>query len=180
MIQPKNAIATAASNLLQWFGPHSFKSLSMRTVIPAAEHAAANVIVDVTCSENSFQVKTEGSPHTIGSFHPTWHRKNPQKCCSTPLHSNFRDLSTYPVTNHKKADQERVLEATPCEQCISIQKPNGKTPHALKHHGCHQITAVTKRPPPKMSFLKSYKLCNETPPSLDMAQGSCLCYSNDS
>jgi hypothetical protein len=53
------------------------------------------------------------------------HNKNPQKCCSTPLHSNFRDLSTYPVTNHKKADQERVLEATPCEQCICIQKPNG-------------------------------------------------------
>jgi hypothetical protein len=61
MIQLKKAMATAASSLLQWFGPHRFKSLSMRTVIPAVAHAPENVIVEVTCSEYRFWVKTEGS-----------------------------------------------------------------------------------------------------------------------
>lgn len=52
MNQLMKAIAADASNLLQWFGPHCFKSLSMSTVIPAAAQAAAKVIVEVTCFKN--------------------------------------------------------------------------------------------------------------------------------
>ena len=45
-----NAIAVAVSNLLQWFCAQSFKSLPMRTVIPAEAQAAENVSVEVICS----------------------------------------------------------------------------------------------------------------------------------
>lgn len=44
------AIAVADSNCAQWFTPHLLRSLPMRTVIPADEHAAENVRVDVTAS----------------------------------------------------------------------------------------------------------------------------------
>lgn len=46
-----NAIAVAVSNLLQWFCAQSFKSLPMRTVIPADAQAAENVSVEVICTK---------------------------------------------------------------------------------------------------------------------------------
>lgn len=51
------AIATAASNLLQWLGPHWLRSLSISTVIPAAAQAPANVIVEVTCFHDRKNVR---------------------------------------------------------------------------------------------------------------------------
>jgi hypothetical protein len=60
--------------------------------------------------------------------------------------STLRSVAfTYPVTNHKKADKERVVEALPWKDCISIQNPHGETPHALKHHGCNKKTAPNKQ-----------------------------------
>lgn len=47
--QLRKAIAVADMNLLQWFTPHLLRSLLIRTVIPAHEHAAAKVRVDVIC-----------------------------------------------------------------------------------------------------------------------------------
>lgn len=47
--QLMKAIAVADSNCAQWFTPHLLRSLPIRTVIPADEHAAENVRVDVTC-----------------------------------------------------------------------------------------------------------------------------------
>lgn len=43
------AIAVEVSNLVQWFCAQLFKSLLIRTVIPADAQAAANVSVDVIC-----------------------------------------------------------------------------------------------------------------------------------
>lgn len=45
-----NAMAVAVSNLAQWFCAQSFRSLPIRTVIPADAQAAANVRVEVICS----------------------------------------------------------------------------------------------------------------------------------
>lgn len=45
-----NAMAVAVSNLLQWFCAHSFRSLPIRTVIPAEAQAAENVSVEVICN----------------------------------------------------------------------------------------------------------------------------------
>lgn len=54
------AIATAASNLLQWLGPHWLRSLSISTVIPAAAQAPANVIVEVTQSPTTKRLTIRG------------------------------------------------------------------------------------------------------------------------
>lgn len=45
-----NAMAVAVSNRLQWFCAQSFRSLPIRTVIPAEAQAAENVSVEVICS----------------------------------------------------------------------------------------------------------------------------------
>lgn len=42
-----NAMAVAVSNCTQWFLLQLSRSLSIRTVMPAEAHAAANVRVDV-------------------------------------------------------------------------------------------------------------------------------------
>ena len=46
-----NAMAVAVSNLVQWFCLQSFRSFPIRTVIPADAQAAANVSVEVICSD---------------------------------------------------------------------------------------------------------------------------------
>ena len=48
--QAQNAIAAAASYLVQLLAAHWFKSSSMRVVIPANAHPAENVIIDVICN----------------------------------------------------------------------------------------------------------------------------------
>lgn len=57
MTQLIKAIAAAASNLLQWLGPHWLRSLSMSTVIPAAAQAPANVIVEVIQSPTTKKLR---------------------------------------------------------------------------------------------------------------------------
>ena len=49
--QLMNAIAVAVSKLAQWFSPHMFRSLSIRTVMPADEHAAPKVSAAVIYEE---------------------------------------------------------------------------------------------------------------------------------
>lgn len=58
--QLKKAIDVADMNLLQWFISHLFRSLLMRTVMPAHAHAAANVSVDVIPSPMVYIVITAG------------------------------------------------------------------------------------------------------------------------
>lgn len=55
--QLMKAIAVAVSNCKQWFLEQPWRSLSIRTVMPAEAHAAANVSVDVICKgkDNSYQ-----------------------------------------------------------------------------------------------------------------------------
>lgn len=82
MNQLMKAIAADASNLLQWFGPHCFKSLSMSTVIPAAAQAAAKVIVEVTCFKNKKLLEKEAAGNILrqsrtfcGGEFPIWIRE---------------------------------------------------------------------------------------------------------
>lgn len=54
-----NAIATAVMKLEQWFSEHMFRSLSIKTVIPAAAHAPENVTPHVICHQTTVVTKTE-------------------------------------------------------------------------------------------------------------------------
>jgi hypothetical protein len=49
--QLMKAIAVAVSKLPQWFSPHMFRSLSIKTVMPADEHAAPKVSAAVIYQE---------------------------------------------------------------------------------------------------------------------------------
>lgn len=51
--QLMNAIAVAVSNCAQWFREQLERSLSIRTVMPADAHAAANMRVEVICECNT-------------------------------------------------------------------------------------------------------------------------------
>lgn len=55
--QQRKAMPVAVSNCTQWFCEQLPRSLSMRTVMPADAHAAANVRVEVTCMEDTGLLK---------------------------------------------------------------------------------------------------------------------------
>lgn len=56
--QLRKAMAVEVPNFAQWLREHSPRSLPMRTVMPADAHAAANVRVDVTCTDLMMQTRT--------------------------------------------------------------------------------------------------------------------------
>lgn len=51
--QQMKAMPVAVSNCTQWFCEQFPRSLSIRIVMPADAHAAANVSVDVTCMQDT-------------------------------------------------------------------------------------------------------------------------------
>lgn len=65
--QLRKAIAVADSNCAQWFTPHLSRSLPMRTVIPADEHAEENVRVDVICRGTQFVVNNITNTFSINN-----------------------------------------------------------------------------------------------------------------
>lgn len=66
--QLRKAIAVADSNWAQWFTPHLLRSLPMRTVIPADEHAAENVRVDVICRGTHFVINNISNTFYINNY----------------------------------------------------------------------------------------------------------------
>lgn len=66
--QLRKAIPVATSNVLQWFTAHFRRSLPMRTVMPADAQAAANVRVDVICTNIATSIKVEVKVDSIGGI----------------------------------------------------------------------------------------------------------------
>lgn len=63
------AMAVAVSNCTQWFWEQLWRSLSIRTVMPAEAHAAANIRVDVICKEKD---KSSFSHHITNKIFFWW------------------------------------------------------------------------------------------------------------
>jgi hypothetical protein len=78
-----NAIAVAVSKLPQWFSAHMFRSLSIKTVMPADEHAAPKVSAAVIYQETNDDHGIRS--HTVKAHINTCYDKPKMQACAIKM-----------------------------------------------------------------------------------------------
>jgi hypothetical protein len=97
--QLMNAIAVAVSKLPQWFSPHMFRSLSIKTVMPADEHAAPKVSAAVIYQETTMVTILDFTQAKTMCTH--FSRTN-LKCSKNAISFNCHNLSMLFFLSHSK------------------------------------------------------------------------------